>query len=368
MNVLQICPAYYGRPLFKKLFECLEKNGVNNIIYVPKWHSGPNNQEDNVVIIDKKFSLLSKIIYWGEMCYESNYIQRMVDISKIDIVHAHRLLFGGSIALQLKQKYGVPYIVAIRNSDINCFGRNVNRFRNHCWEILVNSEKIIFISEAYKTFICEKYSQKPEFAEVKNKFLTIPNGIDNAFFDVNPDIKQRDARDKHLSLLTIAEIDKNKNALTTLKACDILIKKGYDISYNCIGNIIDKRIYNKIINKPYSNYLGKCSKEQIIDFLNKTDIFVMPSIHETFGIVYAESISQGVPIVFTRGEGFDGQYNEGEIGYSVNCYNAQEIAARIIDILSDYRNISKRCIDYSHKYSWDIISCKYKEIYNECVI
>ena len=35
----------------------------------------------------------------------------------------------------------------------------------------------------------------------------------------------------------------------------------------------------------------------------ENDIYVMPSIIETFGLVYAEAMSQGLPVIYTRGQG-----------------------------------------------------------------
>jgi len=47
----------------------------------------------------------------------------------------------------------------------------------------------------------------------------------------------------------------------------------------------------------------------------------MPSITETFGLVYAEALSQGLPVLYTRGQGFDRQFEEGEVGYAVDCFD-----------------------------------------------
>lgn len=365
MNVLQICPAYFGRPLFKMLFESLEKKNVNNSIYVPKWRHEDNGQTDNVIVIDKKFSKLSKLFYWREMHYVFNDVQKRIDLSHLNVVHAHRLLEGGDVAYEIKKKYGIPYIVAIRNSDLNCFGRNIFVYKKYCWSIISNAEKVVFISEVYKERVCKLYSKKPNAQIVFEKFLTIPNGIDDSFLAVKSP-KCRNVSDKRLSIISVANIDKNKNALTTLKACDILIERGYDVTYNFAGNILNNRLFDIIRKKPYSNYLGILTKEQIKESLMKADIFVMPSIHETFGIVYAEAISQGVPIIYTCGEGFDGQFEEGVVGFHVNCKNASEIVDKIIVILSDYCNFSNRCIFNAERYSWEGIAQRYSQVYNEC--
>lgn len=89
----------------------------------------------------------------------------------------------------------------------------------------------------------------------------------------------------------------------------------------------------------------------------------MPSKHETFGLVYAEAMSQGLPVIYTRGQGFDGQFEEGEVGYSVQYDSAEEIVDRIKEILNNYKTISNNCVEKVDRFDWDEIARKYIEIY-----
>ena len=93
----------------------------------------------------------------------------------------------------------------------------------------------------------------------------------------------------------------------------------------------------------------------------------MPSIHETFGLVYAEAMSQGLPVIYTKGQGFDEQFDEGIVGYHVDCYNAKEIAYRILDVLNHYNQLSKNCVKLCDKFHWNLITPEYINIYKECI-
>jgi len=81
--------------------------------------------------------------------------------------------------------------------------------------------------------------------------------------------------------------------------------------------------------------------------------------------VYAEAMSQGLPIIYTRGQGFDGQFKEGEVGYSVQYNSAEEISDRVKDILNNYETISKNCIEKVDKFDWDKIAKEYLSIYGK---
>ena len=93
------------------------------------------------------------------------------------------------------------------------------------------------------------------------------------------------------------------------------------------------------------------------------DILLVPSTAETFGMVYLEAMSQGVPVLYTKGQGFDGQFEEGEVGFSVLCGNVKQQAKMLGDVTIEYAQRSARCIDRAKDYAWPIIAKKWVELY-----
>lgn len=89
----------------------------------------------------------------------------------------------------------------------------------------------------------------------------------------------------------------------------------------------------------------------------------MPSHHETFSLVHAEAMSQGLPVIYSRGQGFDGQFEDGVVGFSVQYDSPEEIAEKVIDIINNYEAISQNCVEKADKFDWDKIAGKYIEIY-----
>ena len=95
----------------------------------------------------------------------------------------------------------------------------------------------------------------------------------------------------------------------------------------------------------------------------KSDIFIMPSYNETFGLVYLEAMSQGLPIIYTKREGIDGYFKEETVGYSVNPKDINDIAGKIEMIIHNYNRISKNCYNLVDNFSWDKISKIYHDTY-----
>lgn len=171
-----------------------------------------------------------------------------------------------------------------------------------------------------------------------------------------------------MNIIYAGRIDKNKNITTTQKALEILRKEGYDVRFTVVGKVADKQMFHRIERDRYTEYIPAQPKEKLIELYRKNDIFVMPSFQESFGLVYAEAMSQGLPVVYTRGQGFDGQFPEGTVGHSVAAGVPQEIANAIVDILENLNRYSENAIAGSGKFRWDEITDSYLKIYKEIIM
>ena len=87
--------------------------------------------------------------------------------------------------------------------------------------------------------------------------------------------------------------------------------QGYNVKLYSSWKIEDKKIYKKLKINHLLIILHLYQRKNLIEFIGENDIFVMPSINETFGLVYAEAMSQGLPVIYTKGQGFDKQFNDG---------------------------------------------------------
>lgn len=364
MKILHINSYYSCSKFYKNLYDKQTKSELDIDVYVPvstaidtsKLKLGDyttistnHNKYDRLLFHIKHNKIYKDII--------NKYL-----ISEYSIIHAHSLFSNGYIAYKLYKKYGIPYIVAVRNTDINVFFKRMIHLRQLGVNILTNANKVIFISNPYKEYTIDKFVPSIYKEEVKNKSLVIPNGIDNFWLE-NRFTYKNEPQNNQVNLIYVGTLDSNKNIETTTRACEILIKQGYKVRYKIIGKIKNK-IYKKFITEyPFIEYIPHCPKEDLINHYRSGDIFIMPSKHETFGLVYAEAMSQGLPVIYTRGQGFDGQFKEGEVGYSVRHNSPEEIASRVVDILNNYKNISGNCIEKVDRFDWKSIVQDYIEIY-----
>jgi len=229
-------------------------------------------------------------------------------------------------------------------------------------EILQEADKVIFLSETYKDKLINRFVKPKNRELISAKSYVIPSGIDEFWLNNVNSVKQLNS-DKVIKLLQVGEISKRKNILTTVKSIELLKKNGYDVQFTVVGKIVDNDIYESIKKLDFIKYISPKPQNDLLEIYRENDIFVMPSITETFGLVYPEAMSQGLPLIYTRGQGFDGQLEDGKVGYSVDCDNPEQIAERIVDITKEYNQLSSNSIANCNRFSWNNIIDSYEKIY-----
>ena len=82
-------------------------------------------------------------------------------------------------------------MVAVRNTDVNDFFRLMPHLRKRGINIMLNAQKVFFLSEAYKNQVFDKYVPNKYKEEIKKKTEVIPNGIDKFWFQNKPLLKRK---------------------------------------------------------------------------------------------------------------------------------------------------------------------------------
>lgn len=371
MKVLHIANYYIGAKVYKNLSGALDKIGVQQVIYTAfaGRHLVGSNKVDfftngSRLVYRPILNLYTRLNYVYKTKKITADIEPYIQNENFEIIHAHTLFSDGRTAFNLKKKYGIPYIVTIRNTDLNFFFKYFVHLRKQAKETLISAEKIIFISEAYRKRMFAHHYFADHKEEFFQKSIVIPNGIED-FWLKNIAAKH----DLHIPsrLLFVGKFSKGKNLS---KLCDIVLQ----LNRNGMKTILhvagggEGSVYNEILSKlkkhpEIFNYHGNISdKSALMDLYRASDLFVMPSKSETFGLVYVEALSQGIPVVFTKNEGIDGFFAD-TIGEAVDCNNDKDIYNKILKILNNYNHYSFNPADITSVFNWNLIAQKYLTIY-----
>ena len=367
MKVLHINCNYLGTTLHQCMVEHLDRLKVESTVFVPTYNPGNASITPNEnVIVSNCFRKWDRVWFYHKQKKIRNALEKSIAVGEYNLLHAYTLFTDGNCAYKLSEKYGVDYVVAIRNTDVNDFFKWRPHLIKRGIRIMQNAKAIFFLSEAYRQQVLEKYVPARYRNALAAKSYIMPNGIDD-FWHKNCQKNIDKQIGDPLRLVYAGRIDANKNIATTQAAMKILAQKGCEARLTVVGKVMDESVYLQISVDSNTSCIPPKSKEELIDIYRANDIFVMPSFTESFGLVYAEAISQGLPVVYSIGQGFDRQFPEGEVGYHADPNSAQCVADAVLKIADNYTTLTDNLSVKAIRYSWDSICRQYINIYQSVI-
>lgn len=371
MNILHICNGFTKGIFYNDLFHYLNLSQINQTVVAPTLiESKIKSKKYEVLYIPRKSNILYRLFFIRKINRICKIVETNINLNNVDLIHAHTLFSDGAVAYNLYKKHKTPYIVAIRNTDINIFFKYLKIYNFLGFRILLNASKIIYISNSYETHLLKNIFTSSLKTNIRNKSIVLKNGINKDWIE-NTKHKKK-ISDKIIKLLYIGEIQPNKNIHSIIKSLDILNKDNTQFYLTIIGKgKNDNNTYLKKLKKLKNNnfeIIDLKSKNELLNTIHSYDIFVMPSFTETFGLVYAESLTQGIPIIYSKNQGFDKIFDDGLVGFSVDPNSINDISNKIKLVVEKYtlltENIKK--IDLQ-MFSWELIANEYHNIYREIV-
>lgn len=373
MHILHICSDFSNQRIYNELITHISNLKIEQTVYVATRTNREVGKSKNneLPTIHYRYSHILKPFHRVFFHLKINTLfkdlVKNIDVSRINKCHAHFLFSDGAVALKLYKKKGIPYIVAVRNTDVNIFYKYMFHLRSAGLEILNNAEQVIFITPSYRSLLLENYIPAKFRNIISLKMKVIPNGIES--YLLNDDVPKKNRGDSSvLKLLYVGDFSKNKNIPTLLKCVQTLNQRNINTSLTLVGgggnNEAD--IFKNLELPDYQmvKFLGRINnREELMRVYRDHDVFIMISFRETFGVVYLEAMSQGLPVIYTKGQGIDGYFEEGAVGYSVNPTDIPEIISKIMEIRLDLERMSSNAVDQARKFNWQDISNTYKKLY-----
>ena len=382
LHILHISNDFGATEVHRNLYQHLDNLGVRQTIFVPlnpralshKGNHDFNFKTDGSKII---YSLVQKwyhrYLYTNKITAVVKDLEKLVDLDGISIIHASTLCMTGAVAFEVSKKINKPYIVSVRNTDMNTYFKLMWWKKDYFYSTLTSACSVIFISPQYKKDCLEQYFDKSIVNKIEKKIRIIPNGIDSYYLQNKQNIAN--TINDPVKIVFVAGFSNNKNLLRLIKAIVLLKSRGYNLTLTAIGRSLPNRKVSKayvellekeVLGKDFINLVDYKQKEDLCKAYRKADIFAMPSILETFGLSYAEALSQGLPIVYTKRQGFDGFYKNGEVGYAIEPLDVEDIANGIESVINNYSYLAKNVVNLSlnEDFDWKQIAKRYYRLYD----
>jgi glycosyltransferase involved in cell wall biosynthesis len=283
-------------------------------------------------------------------------------IMEFDVVHVHSLyLFHTLIASALCRRQGVPYVIR-PHGTLDPYHRSVRRWRKAVYDMLFERRNLAGAAAIHYTSDGEQAFA--EEAGVRTSGYVIPHGIDLRVFD--------DKRDEDLAavppdpegrvLITFL------GRLTEKKGLDILLKAFAQVSTMApraqlviagpdneglalqMRRWIDERGIADRVSMP-----GLVTGHAKVELLRRSDVFVLPSRDENFGVTVAEALAARTAVIVTRGVALHEEIERAHAGL-VTDRTPNAVAAALLRLLNDGRLRTRLAENgralVEHSYSW----------------
>jgi N-acetyl-alpha-D-glucosaminyl L-malate synthase BshA len=271
--------------------------------------------------------------------YELALASTMVDVilnHDLDLIHAHYAIPHASAAYTakqiVKQKTGrlVPVITTLHGTDITLVGRD-KTYEPVVTFSINESDAITAVSENLKQETLKHF-------EIRKEIEVIHNFVDLKRFNKKPSTAFKKVVAAHDEKIVVhasnfrkikrigdvMEIFKNIHAATPSKL--LMVGDGPE-------RPIAEDLARQYGIESDVRFLGK--QEQMEDILAVSDLFLLPSEYESFGLVALEAMASSVAVISSNAGGL-GEINiDGKTGYTANVGDVATMSARAIELLKD---------------------------------
>jgi glycosyltransferase involved in cell wall biosynthesis len=262
----------------------------------------------------------------------------------------------------------VPYIVSLRGSDVpgyDPFNAKLEKLHSlmkpvtrRIWR---HASKVVALSDA----LAETARKTAPDVDIE----VISNGIDSEQF-FPPEARTPESP---VRLITVARLLKRKGIHNILEAC--AIPSRLPVQLQIIGTgPFEARLREMVDELNLSDcvqFLGFVPNEELPAYYRNADIFVLPSAIESFGLVFAEAMSCGLPIVATRVGGIPETVRDGIDGLLCAPDDPMALRENIVRLMSDFEirkdmSKSQRRRVLKH-YLWRHIAERYADLYRSAL-
>jgi len=302
---------------------------------------------------------------WRDTWHQWKALQRerwMPDVVQLNVIQKQGLL-----ALRLKRKYDIPYVIIEHWSGYlpeNGMFRQMSALKKRLYRyIAANAEVVLSVSQLHAQAMQECGIQAKRWGIIRN--------VVDDFFYRQKTASLKDKGQKTKTLLHISCFDERaKNVKGLLRAAKMLSGKRQDWRLVIVGTGVDYkevRAYADSLDIPKGlvEWTGELTPQQVAEEFDKADFFVLSSNYENAPVVISESLVKGVPVISTRIGGIPEMVNE-DCGILVTPGRDDELEAameRMLDHYQEYdREQIRRC---GLQYSFATVGKRFKTIYED---
>lgn len=240
-----------------------------------------------------------------------------------DVIHGFFAIPSSVFLPRLANAHDVPYIVSVLGSDVY----DPTRFTGIrpvadavTRRVLSAADAVVAPSSDMQPRVREKYDRDPELVHL---------GIDPETWPWQPR-----TRSDQLRVLTVGRIVERKNLPAALLACSYARCQGLDVQWDIVGTgPLHDRYQEHWEHADWVAFHGYVDDLQ--GMYDRADVFLLPSYHESFGLVFVEALASGLPVVTSDTGGQTDIVSDG-VGVTAPPDDHHALGGALVDIAREY--------------------------------
>ena len=294
----------------------------------------------------------------------SKYAAVAMQVAKdndIDIIHAHDWLTFPA-AIMAKEVSGKPLVVHIHATEFDRSGDNVNQevyeMEKRGCEV---ADRVICVSRLTRRILISRYGIEP------SKIVVVHNAVIPKPVEYYP--KENLIDKKIVTFLGRVTFQKGPDYFVEAakKVLDVLPDTHFVMAGNgdMFVKLVERAAELKISNR--FHFTGFLKFSETNNLFGMTDVYVMPSVSEPFGITPLEAMRTGVPVVISKQSGVAEVLDS---AIKVDFWDVNSVADTIIGLLK-HEEVSKQLASDGtnevHEMKWEYAALKVKEVYEDTI-
>ena len=247
-----------------------------------------------------------------------------------DLVHAHKLTFEGLAGWYVARHFRVPLFVSLRGEVETKVFRMKPGLRSFLRQIAADAAHLYFVSAWFRDEFHRHVPPQPD------KERLLPNIVRN----VAPSITASPPGDAFIAIFNLDTwrrkgvrwlLDGLARAVAAEPAIRLdIVGAGSPAATGRLQALIARRGLGDVV-----TLVGALPNAALLQRLRGYRALVLPSLNETFGMVYVEALFAGLPVLFTRGTAIDGYLDGLNVARTAGARNVEEIATAMLELWRD---------------------------------
>lgn len=323
----------------------------------------------------RKSKPLSALAMKNFMLVAVPYLLKLTNEEDFDVIHAEFALPAGFPAAIVSKLAEKPVVITLVGGDI--YTPSEPALMSALRRLALPVYKTTF-SFAVLTAISSDTAKRARRLGATGEIILTPYGIDlEKFHKTKPDAKliKKFGLGNSLVLLTVCRLSRRKGLNYLLDAMPELLKIDKTIRLLIVGDGSEKKtlvsqcrslgIEDRVI------FVGAIPHDELNQYYNLADIFVLPSLHEGLGIVFMEAMACGLPVVTTNRGGMVDVVEDGKTGFLIDVGDTKKLIKSLEKLIKDTKlregfskNAERRA---TSEFSWDKAADRYINAYKKAI-